>query len=129
LFQYSRIVYLRSCQLVPLSTEPALICDCQQSSPDLHAGDKQHNTESTFSKLRQEEVFMTFSLPAPGRPCRLLLPGRMDRSSGIIAGCVVPIFQPPRGNVSFPLFIWRLHNIFRVSRHGYAVPASTRNLL
>jgi len=93
------------CQITPLSTTQQVTCDCQKQSPEATSGDKQHNTESSAYKFRPDEVFMAFTLPPHDHPVSLLLTGRPHGISMIAAGCTVPIFQPPRGNVFLPLFI------------------------
>ena len=105
LFQYSRILTYQRCQITPLSSTQAVTCDCQKQSPEATTGDKQHNADNSTYKFRPDEVFMAFTLPAPGHPLSLLLADRPDRASMIVAGCTAPVFQPPRGNVLLPLFI------------------------
>jgi len=105
LFQYSRILNYQLCQITPLSPTLQVTCDCQKQSPEATSGDKQHNTESSAYKFRPDEVFMAFALPSSGEPVGLLLSGKLSGAFLIAAGCTTPIFQPPRGNVSLPLFI------------------------
>jgi hypothetical protein len=105
LFLYGKIVHYQSCRITPLSTLPALTCDCQKQAPEASTTDKQHNTENSVFKPRPEEVFMAFASLSPEDCPSLLLPGRTDSSYMIVAGYTGTIFQPPRGNVFFPLFI------------------------
>ena len=97
LFQYGRILNYQRCQVIPLSTTQAFACDCQKSSPEAAANDKQHNAENSAYKFRPDEVFMAFILPSPGHPVNLLLSGSPHGTPEIIAGCTGSIFQPPRG--------------------------------
>jgi hypothetical protein len=105
LFLYGKIVHYQSCRITPLSTSPALTCDCQKQAPEAGTTEKQHSTENSGFKPRPEEVFMAFALLSPEDRPSLLLPGRADKSFLIIAGHTGAVFQPPRGNVLFPLFI------------------------
>lgn len=91
--------------MTPLSSAQQVTCDCQKQSPEATSGDKQHNTEKSAYKFRPDEVFMAFAFPSSGEPVSVLLPGKLSGVSMIAAGCTTPIFQPPRGNVSLPLFI------------------------
>ncbi|HVV04332.1 MAG TPA: hypothetical protein VHC96_08910 [Puia sp.] len=93
------------CQITPLSTTRQVTCDCQKQSPEAASGDKQHNTERSAYKFRPDEGFMTFTLPSHGHPVSLLLSGRPHGVSMIAAGCIPSVFQPPRGNAFFLLFI------------------------
>jgi len=106
LFQYSRISNYQSCRITPLSSLPAIACDCQKQTPEAITGDKQqHGTENAAFKSRPEDVFLGRPLFTPGHPTLLLLQDKIDRIPSIVAGCPAGIFQPPRGNVFPPLFI------------------------
>ncbi|MDO6431251.1 hypothetical protein Q4E93_11675 [Flavitalea sp. BT771] len=105
LLLYGRILQYQSCRITPLSTSPALACDCQKQVPEASTTNKQHSTENSVFKPRPEEIFMALASPSPDDAIGLLLPGSADKSYLVVAGHTGAIFQPPRGNVFFPLFI------------------------
>lgn len=105
LFQYSRILNYQSCRITPLSSTPAMACDCQKQASEATTGDRQHNTENAAYKSRPEEVFLNITLSAYGYPVTLLPTDKTDRIPLTAAGSPAGIFQPPRGNVFLPLFI------------------------
>ncbi|MBN9380047.1 MAG: hypothetical protein J0H74_04750 [Chitinophagaceae bacterium] len=105
LFQYSRILNYQSCRITPLSSTPALACDCQKQPPEAAMGNNQHSTENAAFKSRPEDVFIGRYLSSLYQPICLLLPDKTDRVPMISAGNRTGIFQPPRGNVFLPLFI------------------------
>jgi len=98
-------VNYQTCRITPLSASPAVACDCQKQAPEASTTDKQHSTENSVFKPRPEEAFMVFALLSSEGASSLLLPGRADKSYFTVAGHTGAIFQPPRGNVFFPLFI------------------------
>jgi len=105
LFQYSRILNYQSCRITPLSSTPALACDCQKQSSEATTGDKQHNTENAAYRSRPEEVFLNIIYAAQGHFVALLPTDKTDRVPMTAAGSPAGIFQPPRGNVFPSLFI------------------------
>jgi len=98
-------VNYQSCRITPLSATPVLACDCQKQAPEATTGEKQHSTENSIFKPRPEEVFMAIALLSSQDRPSLLLAGRTDKACMTVAGHAGAIFQPPRGNVFFPLFI------------------------
>jgi hypothetical protein len=105
LFQYSRIVNYRSCRTVALSTTPQVICDCQKQAPEATAAEKQHTTENAGFRPRPEDAFITVSLPHPANAVGQFRQNGLNNTPVLLAGCQIAVFQPPRGNVSHPLFI------------------------
>jgi hypothetical protein len=105
LFQYSRMANYQRCLINPLSSVQQVTCDCQKQSPEAATGDKPHSTENATYKFRPDEVFIDITPSLQFPPKSVLLSGATKEKSRLFAGCNSAIFQPPRGNVSYPLFI------------------------